>query len=418
MRHTSLEDLEKILATDPNNLPVRLRYASLLYAMEQDEQAMKESQTVLASDPTNIDALILAAQTAERLGDTAKASGYRTLLNALQRTDESAAFPLDDWNDDDTIEDPSVVGMAVAERDEFLGFDNDPFWEVEKSTVRLDDVAGLDDVKRRLNLAFLAPLRNPEMTKLYGKTLRGGLLLYGPPGCGKTFIARAVAGEMGAKFISVGLADVLDMWIGSSEKNINEIFKQARRNAPCVLFFDEVDALGRKRSLNRASGGGVINQLLAELDGTDHQNEGVFILAATNHPWDVDTALRRPGRLDRTVLVLPPDVPARRAILELNLKDRPVEKKLDLDTIAKRTDEYSGADIAHLVESAVEYALERSLETGTVSPISMDDFKRSLKEIKPSVRSWFEIAKNYALFANDGGVYDDMLAYLRHIKMI
>ena len=134
----------------------------------------------------------------------------------------------------------------------------------------------MEKVKRRLNLAFLSPLKNPEMMRLYGKSLRGGLLLYGPPGCGKTFIAKAVAGELGARFISVGLADVLDMWIGNSEKNIHAVFERARRNAPCVLFFDELDALGRKRSLTRNSSHGAINQLLSELDGMNQANEGVF----------------------------------------------------------------------------------------------------------------------------------------------
>ncbi len=415
----AIEALARILERDPNNVAVRLNLATLLFEEAQYEQALMESQTVLASEPANIDALILASQAAGNVGDHSKAASYRTLLDALRKTSEPDPSTDASEAGDDLVADRDEFDGEVALRvdDEYIGFD-DSFWEVEKSTVRLDDVAGLEDVKRRLNIAFLAPLRNPEMTRRYGKSLRGGLLLYGPPGCGKTFIARAVAGEMQAKFISIGLSDVLDMWIGASEKNIHEVFEQARRNAPCVLFFDEVDALGRKRSLTRNSSSGAINQLLAELDGTKDQNEGVFVLAATNHPWDVDTALRRPGRLDRTVLVLPPDKVARRAILQWNLRERPVDKGLDLDAIAKRTSEFSGADVAHLVDSAVEFALERSLETGDVHPVTMDDFKNALKEIKPSVRSWFEIAKNYALFANDGGVYDEMLDYLRKTKMI
>ena len=170
----------------------------------------------------------------------------------------------------------------------------------------------MDDVKRRLELAFFGPLRNPQMRKLYGKSLRGGLLLYGPPGCGKTFLARAVAGEMGAKFISVSIVDVLNMWIGNSERNLHEIFEAARRNAPCVLFLDELDALGHKRSqMTSTSMRTIGNQLLTELDGVDSNNDGVFVLAATNAPWDVDPALRRPGRFDRMCLVLPPDATAR-----------------------------------------------------------------------------------------------------------
>ena len=184
------------------------------------------------------------------------------------------------------------------------------------------------------------------------------------------------------------------------------------------MFFDELDALGRKRSLTRNSGHGAINQLLAELDGMNQSNEGVFVLAATNHPWDVDTALRRPGRLDRTLLVLPPDAPAREAVLNFHLRGRPVDGTVDVTSIAKQTVEFSGADVAHLVESAAELAMEESLETGNIRSISQTDFKRALREVKPSTRSWFEIAKNYALFANDGGTYDDLLEYLKELRMV
>ena len=158
-------------------------------------------------------------------------------------------------------------------------------------------------------------MRNPELRRLYGKSLRGGMLLYGPPGCGKTFIGRAVAGEMGAHFVNVGLADVLDMYVGHLGTQHPGRLPAGPRNAPCVLFLDEVDALGQKRSLTRSSGmRTAVNQLLTELDGVNGVNEGVFVIAATNQPWDVDAALRRPGRLDRTLLVLPPDAPhARRS---------------------------------------------------------------------------------------------------------
>jgi len=291
-------------------------------------------------------------------------------------------------------------------------------WEVERPLVTLSDVAGMEAVKRRLNLAFLAPMKNPDLRKLYGKSLRGGLLLYGPPGCGKTFIARATAGELGAKFLSVGLSDVLDMWIGNSEKNLHQIFETARANSPCVLFFDEIDALGHKRSQMRNNAGrNVVNQLLAEMDNVDGNNEGVFILAATNHPWDIDTGLRRPGRLDRTLLVLPPDAAARESVLRLHSAERPLEG-VDFAALAAKTEDYSGADLAHLCEAAAELALEDSLATGKIRAIGMSDFKRGLKEVKPSVRPWFETARNYALYANEGGVYDELIEYLKARRIL
>src|SRR5205823_10241023 len=197
-----------------------------------------------------------------------------------------------------------------------------PVDDVEPATLRLADVGGMDAVKQRLEVAFLGPMRNPELARLYGKSLAGGLLLYGPPGCGKTFVARAVAGELGARFYAVSLADILDHYLGDTEKNVRAIFDTARRNAPCVLFLDEVDAIGHRRS--RIGTGwtglrGAVNQLLHEMDSVAHPAapvpNGVFVLAATNHPWDVDPVLRRPGRLDRIILVLPSDPSAREAIL-------------------------------------------------------------------------------------------------------
>ncbi len=295
--------------------------------------------------------------------------------------------------------------------------DADGIVEVEASGIRIGDVGGMDDVKRRLELAFFGPLRNPEMRKLYGKSLRGGLLLYGPPGCGKTFLARAVAGEMGAKFITVSIVDVLNMWIGNSERNLHEIFEAARRNAPCVVFLDELDALGHKRSnMSSTSMRTIGNQLLTELDGVAGGNDGVFVLAATNAPWDVDAALRRPGRFDRMCLVLPPDGPARAAILEYHLRDRPVAN-IDLKKLVGLTDDFSGADLAHLCDTAAENALHDSIRTGDVRMIEQRDFDAALREVRPSTKPWMATARNVAMFANEGGAYDDLAVYLKRRKL-
>ncbi len=294
--------------------------------------------------------------------------------------------------------------------------DADRTFDVETSPVRLADVGGMDEVKKRLELAFLGPLRNPKLRTLFGKSLRGGLLLYGPPGCGKTFLARAVAGEMGARFISLSIVDVLNMWIGNSERNLHDIFEAARRHAPCVLFLDEIDALGRKRSQLSSSAMRTLgNQLLAELDGMEGDNEGVFILAATNAPWDVDTALRRPGRLDRMVLVLPPDAPARAAIIEYHLRDRPIAG-IDLARLVATTEDFSGADLAHLCETAAEYAMHDSIAFGEVRMIEQRDLDAALREVRPSTGGWFATARNVALFANEDGVYDDLAATLKKRK--
>jgi SpoVK/Ycf46/Vps4 family AAA+-type ATPase len=271
------------------------------------------------------------------------------------------------------------------------------------------------DVKRRLDLSFLAPLRNPGLRAQFGKSLRGGLLLWGPPGCGKTYIARALAGELRASFYEVGLSDILDMWVGSSERNLSAIFDTARRNSPCLLFFDEIDALGHKRSQLRGGGSamrGVVNQFLTELDGATNDNDDVFVLAASNHPWDIDPALLRPGRFDRAVLVLPPEREAREAILELHLRGKPIEP-VNLDQIAAMTAGMSGADLALICDHATERAMQASMQAGTLRPITQADLLDAVADTATSVRSWMETARNYALFGNATGMYDELATYIK-----
>lgn len=311
---------------------------------------------------------------------------------------------------------PAPAFVKVGATDGEVEIDDKPqgdAWDVETVTATLADVGGMQSVKDRLTMAFLAPLRNPEIRKLYGKSLSGGLLLYGPPGCGKTYIARALAGEVGAAFMNVRISDVLGHYIGDSENNLHDVFETARACAPVVLFLDEIDAVGMRRSPSSASYmRPVTNQLLMELDGIGSDNEGVFILAATNTPWDVDPALRRPGRFDRCVAVLPPDGPARQAVLYHHLKSRPVEG-IDMGYLVQHTDGFTGADLAHLVDSAVEYAMMDSVRTGNVRMVTMQDFLRALAQIRPSAGPWFVTARNIVEYGNRDGQYDDLAEYMK-----
>lgn len=213
--------------------------------------------------------------------------------------------------------------------------------------------------------------------------------------------------------MSVGISDVLDMWIGSSEKNLHELFEQGRRNRPCVMFFDEVDALGASRADMRHSGGRhLINQFLAELDGVDAANEGLLILAATNAPWHLDNAFRRPGRFDRIVFVPPPDGAARASIVQLLLTGKPADG-IDFDQVAKKTADFSGADLRAVVEQAIEAKLRDAMKSGQLQPLRTKDLLASAGNIKPSTREWFATARNYALYSNQGGTYDEILKYLK-----
>lgn len=399
--------LEQAVVAAPDNIALRLYLVELLLAAERWPAALEHCAALLAQRPDDPTALAHAVTAAEGAGDGPRAAAYRRVVSALG---DQAAGP--------ELRAPVPAEGPEDEYDAFLReLTAEAEADIERPTVTLADVGGLEAVKRRLQTSFLGPMRNPELRAMYGKSLRGGLLLYGPPGCGKTFLARAVAGELQARFFAVGLHDVLDMWLGKSEQNLHAIFETARRHAPCVLFLDEVDALGLKRSnLSHSAGRNVVVQLLSELDSTRNDNEGVFVLGATNQPWDLDPALRRPGRFDRMLLVLPPDEPARASIIDHLLRDRPTVG-IDAKKLARKTDGYSGADLRLVCESAAEIALEASLATGQPRPIDTDDIERALRDIKPSVRPWFDVAKNYAMFANEGGTYDELLAYMRRNRL-
>ncbi|EHN11330.1 Cell division protein FtsH [Patulibacter medicamentivorans] len=407
-----IDALRDALGREPENAELRRHLAETELISGDAPAALEHARHLLGADPGNVVVLDIAARAARAAGDEEAAARYAAALG-MQQPPATRPAP---------VEPPRAHRVPVdggdEDEDEDEDDDDEPWFDAERPTVRLDDVGGMEAVKRRLQLSFLGPLSNPRLREQYGAQLRGGLLLWGPPGCGKTLIARALAGELGASFVSIGISDVLEMWVGRSEQNLRAAFDHARRLSPCVIFLDELDALGQKRSQLRHSGvRTTVNQLLAELDGADRDNDGLFVLGATNHPWDVDTALRRPGRFDRSVLVLPPDEAARVAILRGALAARPVASDVDVDEIARRTELCSGADLVHLVDGATERAMERAVDSGIVDPISRGDLRAAAKDTRPSTRPWFEVAKSYATFAGEGGEFDDLLEYVRRHRL-
>ncbi|HEY5756380.1 MAG TPA: AAA family ATPase [Steroidobacter sp.] len=283
----------------------------------------------------------------------------------------------------------------------------------ETERVKFADVGGLEAVKKQIHRRIILPFQKPSLFQKFRRKAGGGILLYGPPGCGKTLMARATAGECGAKFFNVAVSDVLDMYIGESERKLHALFEQARRSAPAVLFFDEVEALGGKRQYSReATSSKLVSQFLSELDGFTQANENVLIMGATNVPWAVDPAFRRPGRFDRVMFVPPPDRVARESILEELLRERPTAGKLQLGEIAELTPGFSGADLRDLVESAVDEAIEVSIAGGREVPVTIEHVRTALKSAKSTTNEWLTTARNYARYANEGGQYDDVLEFL------
>lgn len=274
------------------------------------------------------------------------------------------------------------------------------------------DVGGLDDVKKDISRKIIQPFRNPSLFSKFKRKAGGGVLLYGPPGCGKTMMARATAGEVGAAFISIEISEVLDMYVGQSEKRLAAVFENARASKPAVVFFDEIEALAARRRFGHADhGASLVSTFLNEFDGVNASNEGMLILAATNVPWAIDTAFRRPGRFDRVIFIPPPDKEARLAILEMAMKDRP-QDNVKLQPIAEATSGFSGADLVGLIEEACDFAIEESLDSGEIAPIRQKHLTEATKTRKPTTLEWLSQARNYAKYSNEGGLYDDVTAFL------
>jgi SpoVK/Ycf46/Vps4 family AAA+-type ATPase len=238
--------------------------------------------------------------------------------------------------------------------------------------------------------------------------------MYGPPGCGKTLLARATAGQCKAQFLNIAIEDVLDMYIGESERKLHALFEKARTSTPAVMFFDEIEALAGKRQYTRESTSSkLVSQFLSEMDGFVQNNAGVLILAASNVPWAIDPAFRRPGRFDRVLFVPPPDKPAREAILKILMNGRPVSDDIDYASFAARTSGFSGADLENLVDTAADRAIAQALEKNAEVPIDHKHMTSALTEIKPTTLEWLTTARNYARYSNEGGQYDEVLDFLK-----
>jgi SpoVK/Ycf46/Vps4 family AAA+-type ATPase len=278
--------------------------------------------------------------------------------------------------------------------------------------VTFADVGGLQDVKKAIHKQIILPFQRPDLYERYGRRAGGGVLLYGPPGCGKTLVARATAGECGLPFLNLRMEDVMDPWYGVSEQQLHAAFEEARAAAPCVLFVDELDALAYSRRKSQGSAGrALVDQLLQELDAIGSDNAGMLVLAATNAPWDVDDALKRPGRFDRVVFVPPPDDAARTKILEIVLAARPVGA-IDHARLAKQAVLFSGADLHGVVERAVDAVIDETLEAGEDVLIGQAHLEQAVAAARPTTVDWLRTARNYVEFANDGGRYDDVRTYL------
>jgi SpoVK/Ycf46/Vps4 family AAA+-type ATPase len=408
----SREELERALLGDPFNSETRADYAGLLLSAGEAQAALAQYDIVVKQLPQHADSHVGRARALLALGRDG---------DALQCYAAAASLPgfvadeaLDARQSKARRAEPTRFSVVQGGRmDNVVELVN-----TSRERIRFDDIAGLDDLKRTVRLQIIEPFLRPGLFAKFKKRAGGGVMLYGPPGCGKTMLARAVATECRAEFISVGISDVLNMYIGESERNLAAIFEKARHSRPCVLFFDEIDALAFARSKAQSEHTRqVVNEFLSQLDGFGADNQEVLILAATNMPWDVDSAMKRPGRFSRQVFVPPPDEGARAHIVELKLHGVPHEG-VDAKAIASATPHFSGADIEGLVETAKDFALEDHVTRNIERSITQQDLLRAAKDARASTLDWLRTARNLVKYAGADDSYSEVERYLKAHKLV
>ncbi|PLN81178.1 AAA-domain-containing protein [Aspergillus taichungensis] len=255
---------------------------------------------------------------------------------------------------------------------------------LETPKVRWSDIGGQHDVKRHLQKAVMRPLKYPERMRRLNVNSKKGILLYGPPGCSKTLMVKALATEAGLNFLAVKGAEILSMYVGESERSVREIFRKARSARPSIIFFDEIDAIASKRSSTSQGGVNVLTTLLNEMDGIE-ELRNVLVVAATNKPDVIDPALMRPGRLDNILYIGPPDFEARKEILNIWFSKSVIHPEVGLDELASKTEGYSGAEIVSICETAGEAALDDEEETGQEQSVRLTHFEYALGQVKRQI---------------------------------
>ena len=283
----------------------------------------------------------------------------------------------------------------------------------QKPKLKFADIAGLETVKESIKEAIVYPFKYPEEYQYFGVKPGGGILLYGPPGCGKTMLAAAAAGECDAVFISLKVSDIKDKYVGESEKNIKEVFDIARSHERAILFFDEIDSLAGERSGARERHEqSLVSELLAQMDGLEAKDtvKKYLFLAATNRPWDTDIAFRRPPRVDSTIFIPHPDSPARRKIIELNLQGKPLSPSINLEALTSRTEGYAASEIVAVCQNAARVPLrERIRQQKPRRQLTMADFEQALTGQKSVLATWYAQAARELIGSEQIDMFSELL---------
>ena len=374
------------------------------------DAAKKDLQSVMELEPKSADAPLLMGDIAEQQDDLLGARFWyeRSLANNPSYTEAKNRLEhIDSLLHVETGKNGGAAQVQVeakkeAKKDETV-IEEGQIKKVAfyKSNIKFDKVIGLDKVKRYLTENVVLAIQKPELFKKYGKKLGVGLLLYGPPGVGKTHIVNAIAGESGANVIIARINQIIDMYTGNTEKNLHAVFEQARQNAPCIIFFDELDALGVKRGGGDSGGGEssamrlAVNQFLIEMNGVETNPEGIFVIGATNNPWDIDPALKRSGRFGDAVYLPPPKYKDRSGLFELYTRNKP-RSHLSYGRLSRATTGFSPADIERICDKAALRPLLHEHQYKQERKMTMRDVMAILKDKDTSGSSldeWYSMVK-------------------------
>ena len=405
--NAEIDALRAVLAGQPDNHTIRRMLADQLAAAGDTDSAVTEYLVLHQAAALSPEQRMNAANLALAAG---RADAAAALLGDEPTPVEAPSGPTVD-TPTPIAQPTNTLGMS-AELSGPAPVRGSDFIDTDPAAITFDDVGGLRDVKKVIDRLIIQPLARPELFEKYGKSAGGGVLLYGPPGCGKTMIARATAGQCGLPFYNLRIEDLVDPYFGVTEQRIAAAFDAARELRPCILFIDELDALGYSRAQQSSDRGrAMVEVLLQQLDSVGFDNTGLLVLAASNEPWDIDGALLRPGRFDRTIFVPPPDDDARRSIIERRLLATP-NQGVDVKRLTKATSLFSGADLRELVDRGIEEVLEEAISSGGEPPLTQAHLERALAEVRATTLTWLQRARNHADFGNVGGRWDDVKSYL------
>ncbi len=376
----ALDMYNKAVALAPEDVFIHLERSKAYRALELHDQEMKEYDFCIKHNPRNTDALAARAK---------MYSGRHKYREAVRDLKALLKIKPDDGYAHVMLKELNCMMARSDPRQTLLSED------AAKKTplVTFSQVIGLEHAKRELRRSIIYPLKYRELSNEYRVKGGGGILLYGPPGCGKTFLAKAVAGEAKVHFMNIKITDVLNKYWGNSEKNLHKAFETAREKAPAIMFIDEMDYLGTSRLMTHHSAmRGVVDTFLTEMDGVASQNTDVLVIGATNVPWYVDSALKRSGRFGNQIYVAPPNEAERAELFRAYLKDRPIEEGIDYADLARKATLRTSADIAAICNTATKDAWEATATSGTKRKVGMDMLLGAIASERGCLQEWYEQA--------------------------